>query len=58
LAAAFGGSISGLNVVITHIKPTVNAHWDNVASVIEEQLGQLNTLGVHFIIAKPGVDLI
>jgi 3',5'-cyclic-nucleotide phosphodiesterase len=47
------GSLKGLNVIISHVKPTLNKNT-NVRSVILEQLKNGNTPGVNFIMLDQG----
>ena len=47
------GSLKGFNVIISHVKPTLNKNT-NVRTVILDQLKDGNTLGVNFIMLDQG----
>ena len=47
------GSLKGLNVIISHVKPTLNKNTD-IRSSILGQLKNGNTLGVNFIMLDQG----
>lgn len=47
------GSLKGLNVIISHIKPSLNRDTD-IRSVVMEQLKSGNSMGVNFILLDQG----
>ncbi|MCP0914897.1 3',5'-cyclic-nucleotide phosphodiesterase [Legionella sp. 27cVA30] len=49
------GAVSGLNVIVTHIKQSNEAN--QLANQILQQLQEKNNLGIHFIIPKQGQRL-
>jgi 3',5'-cyclic-nucleotide phosphodiesterase len=50
-------SLSGLKVVVTHIKPTLNRN-DSPEITIMNELSELNDLGIEFILPESGKRLV
>lgn len=50
------GSLKGLNVIISHIKPSLNKNSDIRAAVME-QLKNKNSMGVNFILLDQGESI-